>query len=67
MAELIRSTHPGAFRSGQWAEVRTIAPGVGRDCYIVEFPDGKTDYWVVGDVAAGYEFAVTVPSLPGKP
>jgi hypothetical protein len=27
-----------------------------RDCYVVEFPDGKTDFWVVDDPAAEYEF-----------
>lgn len=68
MADLIRSTHPDAFRSGQWAEVRTVAPGTDRDCYVVEFPDGATDYWVVDDSAAGYEFATTTASasLPNR-
>lgn len=52
----IRATHPYAYRSGQWATVLTTVPGPTRDCYIVEFPDGATDWWVVGDPDAGYEF-----------
>jgi hypothetical protein len=58
--KLIRTTHPYGFRCGQWAEVLTIAPDPeGRDCYIVRFPDGTTDYWVVTDPDGGYEHAFT--------
>jgi hypothetical protein len=54
---LIRHTHPYGFRSGQWAILRCIVPGPDRDCYLVEFADRETDFWVVGDPHAGYEFA----------
>lgn len=54
----IRSMHPYAFRSGKWAEVLTVAPSPDdRDCFIVRFPDGVTDYWVVNDPLGEYEFA----------
>jgi hypothetical protein len=52
----IRATHPYSYRSGQWAELLTTAPGTDRDCYVVQFPDGATDFWVVDDQHAGYEF-----------
>jgi hypothetical protein len=52
----IRSTHPAAFRSGQWAKVVAIVPSSERECYLVEFPDGATDFWAVNDPDAGYEF-----------
>lgn len=54
---LIRQTHPYGFRSGKWAILRCVVPGPDRDCYLVEFADSVTDFWVVGDPAAGYEFA----------
>lgn len=58
MTELIRGTHRWCFRSGEWAEILTTAPDPeGKDCYVVRFPDGKTDWWVVDDPLAGYEFA----------
>jgi hypothetical protein len=55
---LIRGTHPYVFRSGEWARlVGTVDdPGTGRRCYSVRFDDGATDWWPVGDEAAGYEF-----------
>lgn len=52
----IRATHPYSFRSGEWAALLTTVPGPDRECYLVQFPDGVTDFWVVGDPAAGYEF-----------
>lgn len=53
----IRSTHQAAFRSGEWARILTVAPAPEKgDCYVVEFPDGRCDWWVVDDPAAGYEF-----------
>lgn len=52
----IRATHPYSFRSGQWARLVSVTSGPGRECYLVEFPDGVTDLWVVADPAAGYEF-----------
>lgn len=66
----IRGTHPYTFRSGEWATVRAVVqatvrvvvpfravvPGADRDCYLVEFPDGQTDYWPVVDPSEPYEF-----------
>lgn len=56
---LIRQTHPYGFRCGQWAILRCTVPAasdLGRECYLVEFADSVTDFWVTGDPAAGYEF-----------
>jgi hypothetical protein len=53
---LIRTTHPYGFRSGQWATLQCTVPGPDRDCYLVEFADGTTDFWVVGDPDGDYEF-----------
>jgi hypothetical protein len=48
--------HPYAFRSGQWAELLTVAPDPEEhDCYVVRFPDGVTDFWVVADIDGQYE------------
>lgn len=53
---LIRTNHPWGFRSGQWAELLTTAPDPeGRDCYVVRFSDGATDFWVVNDGDGRYE------------
>lgn len=57
----IRSMHHHAFRSGEWAEILTVAPSPEGDCYVVRFPDGRTDYWVVNDPVAQYEFASPFP------
>ena len=63
---LIRQMHPYGFRSGEWAMLRCIVPGpdrdtrrraYGRPAYLVEFADSVTDFWVVGDPDAQYEFA----------
>ena len=52
----IRSKHPAAFRSGEWAWVASLVWRDGRVCYYVVFDDGATDYWVIDDPAAQYEF-----------
>jgi len=55
---LIRTNHPYGYRSGQWAELLTTAPAPNkRDCYVVRFPDGATDFWVVDDPDGQYELA----------
>ncbi len=55
---LIRHTHRYGFRCGEWAELLTTAPDPeGRDCYVVRFPDGVTDFWVVDDPCEPYEFS----------
>ena len=52
----IRHTHPYGFRVGQWAAIRAIVPSGDRECYLVEFPDGVTDFWAVNDPDEPYEF-----------
>lgn len=53
----VRTMHPYGYRSGQWAELLTIAPDPeGRDCLVVRFPDMATDYWVLDDPDGRYEF-----------
>lgn len=52
----IRTTHPWGFRSGEWATLLTITQVNNRCCYVVIFPDGVTDSWVISDVMAHYEF-----------
>lgn len=51
----VRQTHPYGFRSGQWARVLTTVESYGRPCWLVQFPDGKLDEWVIEDPDAGYE------------
>lgn len=55
----IRGTHHHQFRSGEWAEILTIAPSPedGKDCYVIRFADGKTDWWLVSDASDPYEFS----------
>lgn len=53
----IRTMHHYGYRCGQWAELLTTLPDPeGRDCYLVRFPDGATDMWVVNDLNGQYEF-----------
>jgi hypothetical protein len=57
----IRIMHPHGFRSGQWARLigttdLPMFPEGDRRCYLVEFPDGKADFWYVNDPQARYEF-----------
>ena len=62
----IRSTHPNAYRSGQWAKiigVEWLCGGMGkgalpaRPALTVEFVDGVVDEWALDDPVAGYEFS----------
>lgn len=64
--DLIRHTHPYGFRSGTWAILRTRVELQGRECYLVEFADGVTDFWAVSDPAEPYEFT-TAEHLPAPP
>lgn len=57
----IRSEHPWAFRSGQWALITGITEicvhkNTKRGCYQLRWPDGVTDDWAIEDPAAEYEF-----------
>jgi len=67
MITQIRHTHPSGFRSGEWADIKAVVPGDGRECYLVEFPDGVTDFWAVGDPDEPYEFRSPVPTQETKP
>lgn len=53
----IRATHHYGFRNGQWAKLVNVVPARERDCWLVEFPDGVTDLWVVADASDYYEFS----------
>ena len=53
----IRTMHRYGFRSGEWADLLTVAPAPDkRGCYVVRFKDGVTDFWVVNDSDGQYEF-----------
>lgn len=56
VGQKICGTHPYTFRSGEWATIRSVVPGDDRVCYLVEFPDGETDFWPVVDPNEPYEF-----------
>lgn len=58
VSEYIRSSHPYAFRSGEWAQIvaRATDPENDRECYFLRFEDGTTDIWPVHDPVAQYEF-----------
>lgn len=60
----IRATHPYGFRCGQWAEIKCIVPRDSGDCWLVEFPDGVTDFWRVIDPDDQYEFRYDGVVLP---
>lgn len=57
----VRSMHHAAFRSGQWAEIVGIVPVAGSLCWLVVWPDGHIDEWVIDDPPARYERAETRP------
>lgn len=52
----IRTMHPYGYRTGQWAALKGTVVINGRQCYKVEFDDGRQDYWVVSDENGNYEF-----------
>ncbi len=70
----IRSTHPYAFRSGEWGEITGVVKFYGRDCYRIRWPrrerrpDMETiDYWPVEDPSdTGREFRVMPPDSGPK-
>ena len=57
MADKIRTLHRYGFRCDEWADlVGTVDHGAtNRRCYVVRFPDGTSDFWVVDDPDAQYE------------
>ena len=58
---LIRSSHPYAYRSGQWARIIAVVPALDRDAWLIEWPDKATDVWAINDPAAEYEFQPSGP------
>jgi hypothetical protein len=62
-AKWIRHTNSNGYRYPEWARIWAVVPGDGRECYLVEFPDGVTDYWAVCDPNEPYEFSDN-PALP---
>ena len=52
--------HGEGHRPGEWAVLRGLDRVRGRDCYLVEFPDGVTAWWpLLYDDR--YEFAAVSP------
>ena len=48
--------HEGdGHRPGEWAVLRGLDRVHGKDCYLVEFPDGVTAWWPLL-LGASYEF-----------
>lgn len=65
MIPQVRAMSPYAFRTGKWATIIGIEVRLGnpkwhdqnpRPCYLVIFPDGQTDAWVIYDDDHMYEF-----------
>ena len=62
-ATQIRQAHRFGYRSGEWADLLSESVHAnGRPVYVVRFPDGATDFWVIGDEQAGYEFRAAAVS-----
>ena len=53
----IRSCHPYAYKSGEWGQIVGTRKRNGRLCWLIVWPDGSTDEWVVLDPQAEYEFS----------
>jgi hypothetical protein len=52
----IRTARASAFRSGEWAHICDVVRVNERPCFVVEFSDGKIDFWPVEDPLEPYEF-----------
>jgi hypothetical protein len=53
---MVRTMHHYGFRCGQWAQVVAVVEARDRPCWLVSFPDGVTDLWVINDAHGQYEF-----------
>lgn len=53
----IKATHQYSYRNGQWAQIIGFTWSNNRICYVVQFIDGKRDWWPVYDSSEPYEFA----------
>jgi hypothetical protein len=58
----VRSMHPYAYRSGEWARIAHVYDHDGRRMWLVTFTDGDADWWVANDPDGAYEFRE--PSVP---
>jgi hypothetical protein len=53
----VRTMHRYGFRSGSWALVKAwVEDAAEGPCWLVEFPDGVTDWWRCDDVDGQYEY-----------
>lgn len=64
IGQQIRSFHPWAYKSGEWATIVGVTEicvheNQQRGCYQLAWPDGATDDWAIEDPVAGYEFRDT--------
>ena len=62
----IRTMHQYGYRCGEWATLVSRLHVRGRECYLVRFDDGSSDFWVTDDPAGLYEFRVTLASSGGE-
>lgn len=56
-ARFVRARHPYAYRSGEWAQIVGTIERDGERLWLVIWPDGATDEWVVNDDVADYELS----------
>lgn len=54
-ARYVRAMHPYAYKSGKWAQIVGERERNGRRVWLIVWPDGATDEWVVEDDHAQYE------------
>lgn len=58
----LRSMHPAAFRSGEWATiVGVMLHSRGHVCFVVRFQDQMSDFMPIANAMARYQFR-DVPS-----
>lgn len=57
----IRSSHPYAYRSGEWALI--IGTDYECGCYQLKWPNGDTDDWAIIDPVANYQFREPINPL----
>ncbi len=75
VGQWVRSRHPVAFRSGEWARIVMVVQARGRWCWLLDWPVERvghtgrplaaTDVWPQDDPVAGYEFSVEPPAALG--
>lgn len=55
----VRSSHPYAYKSGEWGQIVGEHERDGRRVWMIVWPDGSTDEWAADDPDANYEFSET--------